>query len=140
MASIIHDVGKVYVPSEILSKPSSLTDLEFSIIKTHPQIGYEILEPVEFPWPVAMIVLQHQERLDGSGYPHGLSSEDILYETKILTVADVVEAMASHRPYRAAKGINKALEEITQNKDVLYDPGVVDTCVNLFKKKRFKFE
>ncbi|MBN3040920.1 MAG: PAS domain S-box protein [Candidatus Omnitrophica bacterium] len=140
MASIIHDVGKVYVPSEILSKPSSLTDLEFSIIKTHPQIGYEILQPVEFPWPVAMIVLQHHERLDGSGYPHGISSDDILFETKILTVADVVEAMASHRPYRAAKGIKTAMDEIRQNKDVFYDSAVVDVCVKLFQKKKFRFD
>ncbi len=140
MAAIIHDVGKVYVPSEILSKPSSLTELELSIIKTHPQIGYEILEPVEFPWPVALIVLQHHERLDGSGYPHGLRSDTILLETKILTVADVVEAMASHRPYRAALGIDKALKEIVQNRGILYDSKTVDVCVKLFKKSRFRFE
>jgi len=140
MASIIHDVGKVYVPAEILSKPSKLTDLEFSIIKTHPQIGFEILEPVEFPWPVAKIVLQHHEKLDGSGYPDGITEKNILLEAKIVTVADVVEAMASHRPYRAAIGIDKALQEIIENRKILYDPDVVDVCVKLFKKKKFKFE
>lgn len=139
MAAIIHDVGKVYMPAEILSKPSRLTDLEFNIIKTHPQIGYEILEPVEFPWPVALIVLQHHEKINGSGYPKGVDSENILLEAKILTVADVVEAMASHRPYRAALGIDKALKEISNNKGTLYDPEVVEICINLFKKKHFKF-
>jgi PAS domain S-box-containing protein/putative nucleotidyltransferase with HDIG domain len=140
MAAIIHDVGKVYVPSEILSKPSKLTDLEMSIIKTHPQIGYEILEPVEFPWPVALIVLQHHERLDGSGYPLGISGNDILYEAKILAIADVVEAMASHRPYRAAIGVTEALKEIVQNKGILYEAKAVEACVKLFKKKKFTFE
>ncbi|MCQ9205368.1 MAG: PAS domain S-box protein [Omnitrophica bacterium] len=140
MAAIIHDVGKVYVPAEILSKPSRLTDLEFSIIKTHPQVGYEILKPVEFPWPVALIVLQHQERNDGSGYPNGIKGEDILLEAKILTVADVVEAMASHRPYRPALGVNSALKEIQNNRGILYDEKIVDTCIKIFRKKKFKFE
>ena len=140
MASIIHDVGKVYVPSEILSKPSRLTELEFNIIKTHPQIGYEILKPVEFPWPVAEIVLQHHEKINGSGYPGGLSDKDILIEAKVLTVADVVEAMASHRPYRAALGIGRALKEITQNKGILYDAKVVDACLRVFKRRKFKFK
>jgi len=140
MAAIIHDVGKVYVPSEILSKPSKLTELEMSIIKTHPQIGYDILEPIEFPWPVALIVLQHHERLDGSGYPRGITDKDILFEAKVLMVSDVVEAMASHRPYRAAIGINEALNEITNNKNTLYDSRVVDTCVKLFRKKKFTFD
>jgi PAS domain S-box-containing protein/putative nucleotidyltransferase with HDIG domain len=140
MASIIHDVGKIYVPAEMLSKPSGLSDLEFSIIKTHPQIGYEILKPVEFPWPVARIVLQHHEKINGSGYPEGISGEDILIESRILTVADVVEAMASYRPYRAALGIEEALTEITKNKGSLYDCRVVDTCLKLFRKKLFKFE
>ncbi len=139
MASIIHDVGKVYVPAEILSKPSRLSELEFNIIKTHPQVGYEILKPVEFPWPVALVVYQHHEKLNGSGYPKGVSDADILLEAKILTVADVVEAMASHRPYRAALGIDKALQEITKNKGTLYDPEVVDACIKLFKTKKFKF-
>ena len=140
MASIIHDVGKVYVPAEILSKPSKLSDLEFSIIKTHPQIGYDILKPVEFPWPIATIVLQHHEKINGSGYPKGISGKDILIEAKILTVADVVEAMASHRPYRAALGMEKALAEIRKNRGIFYDQQVVDSCINVFKKKQFKFE
>jgi PAS domain S-box-containing protein len=140
LAAIIHDVGKVYVPSEILSKPAKLTDIEFSIIKTHPQVGYDILKPVEFPWPVAIFVLQHHERINGSGYPSGISDEEILQEAKILAVADVVEAMASHRPYRAARGINEALNEIKKNKNILYDGRIVDACVRVFKKKHFKFE
>nr|MBP7089120.1 PAS domain S-box protein [Candidatus Omnitrophota bacterium] len=140
MAAIIHDVGKVYVPSEILSKPSLLTELEFNIIKTHPQIGYEILKPVEFPWPVAEIVLQHHEKINGSGYPAGITGKDILLEAKILVVADVVEAMASHRPYRAALGIGVALKEIAQNKGILYDPKVVDACFKVFRQKKFKFK
>jgi len=140
MASIIHDVGKVYVPAEMLSKPSELSDLEFSIIKTHPQIGYDILNPVEFPWPIAMIVLQHHEKIDGSGYPKGIFGKDILIEARILTVADVVEAMASHRPYRAALGIEKALAEIQKNRGILYDEQVVDACIKIFKKKQFSLE
>ena len=102
MAGLIHDIGKISVPAEILSKPSQLTDLEFGLIKMHPQTGYEVLEAIEFLWPVAQIVLQHHERMDGSGYPQGLSGDDIILEARILAVADVVEAMASHRPYRAA--------------------------------------
>jgi len=140
LASIIHDVGKVYVPSEILSKPSKLTELEFSIIMTHPQVGYEILKPVEFPWPVAEIALQHHEKMNGSGYPQGISEKDILLESKILAISDVVEAMASHRPYRAALGIEKALKEIIDNKGILYDAEVVDVCSKLFQKNKFKFE
>jgi HD-GYP domain-containing protein (c-di-GMP phosphodiesterase class II) len=123
-----------------LSKPAKLTDIEFSIIKTHPQVGYDILKPVEFPWPVAIFVLQHHERINGSGYPSGISDEEILQEAKILAVADVVEAMASHRPYRAARGINEALNEIKKNKNILYDGRIVDACVRVFKKKHFKFE
>ena len=140
MAAIIHDVGKIYVPAEMLSKPSELSDLEFSIIKTHPQIGYDILKPVEFPWPIALIVLQHHEKINGSGYPKGISGKDILLEAKILTVADVVEAMASYRPYRVALGIDKALAEIKQGRGILYDKQVVDACINLFKKKQFKLK
>ena len=139
MASVVHDVGKVCVPVEILSKPSKLSELEFNIIKTHSRIGYEILQPVEFPWPVAQTVLQHHEKLDGSGYPNGIKGEDILLEAKIITVADVVEAMASHRPYRPALGIDKALKEITSNKGTLYDPAAVDICLKLFRKNNFKF-
>ena len=140
MASVIHDLGKIHVPAEILSRPGRLTENEFSIIKTHPQIGYDILKTEEFPWPVAQIVLQHHERMDGSGYPSSLSGKEILLEARILAVADVVEAMASHRPYRPALGIDKALEEITENRGVLYDAKVVDACLRLFAEKGFKFE
>ncbi len=140
MAAVVHDVGKIAVPAEILSKPGRLDDLQWGMIKVHPQVGYDILKPVEFPWPVAQIVLQHHERLDGSGYPQGLSGEEIILEARILAVADVVEAMASHRPYRPARGIDKALEEISQNRGVLYDPEVVDVCLKLFTEKGFRFE
>ena len=140
MAGLIHDVGKVHVPAEILANPNGLSEAEFSIIKTHPLVGYEILKAIEFPWPIAQTVYQHHERMDGSGYPQGLSGEDILLEARILAVADVVEAMSSHRPYRAALGIDKALSEITQKKAVLYDANVVDTCLWLFTEGSFKFE
>jgi putative two-component system response regulator len=139
MAGLIHDLGKIAVPAEILSKPSRLTDIEFSLIKTHPSVGYEILKEIEFPWPVAQIVFQHHERMDASGYPSGLAGEEILLEARILAVADVVEAMASHRPYRPALGIDKALREISKNKDMLYDPEVVDICLALFKNGDFEF-
>ena len=140
MAALVHDLGKISVPAEILSKPGRLNPIEWTMIKAHPQIGYEVLKAVEFPWPVAETVLQHHERLDGSGYPQGLSGKDILMKARILAVADVVEAMSSHRPYRPAPGIDKALEEIERNKGILYDPEVVDACVRLFTKKGFKFE
>jgi len=140
MAGMIHDLGKIGVPAEILNKPVRLTDIEFSLVKIHPLVGYNILKQIEFPWPVAEIVLQHHERINGSGYPRGLSDGDILLEARILGVADVVEAMASHRPYRPALGIDEALEEISQNKGVLYDPQVVDVCLKVLRKKRFKFE
>jgi len=140
LAALIHDLGKIYVPAEILSKPGRLTEVEFNMIKTHPQVGYDILKTIKFPWPVAQIVHQHHERMDGSGYPSGLSGEDIILEARILGVADVIEAMASHRPYRPAVGIDKALEEISKNRGILYDTQVVDICLDLFNKKRFKFE
>jgi response regulator RpfG family c-di-GMP phosphodiesterase len=140
MAGLIHDLGKISVPAEILSKPARLNELEFGIIKTHPKVGYDILKPIEFPWPIAEIVLQHHERMDGSGYPNGLRGEDIRLEARILAVADVVEAMASHRPYRPSLGIDKALEEISENKGVVYDAKVVDACLKLFREKGFKFE
>jgi PAS domain S-box-containing protein/putative nucleotidyltransferase with HDIG domain len=140
VAGILHDIGKIYVPSEILSKPSRLGELEFEMVKTHSQVGYEILQGINFPWPVAQIVLQHHERMDGSGYPAGLSGEDIIPEARILAVADVVEAMASHRPYRPALGIDQALEEISQNSGTLYDPQVVEGCVRLIAEKGFQFE
>ncbi len=139
LAGLVHDVGKISIPSEILSRPGRLNPTEFGIIKAHPQVGYEILKEIEFPWPVAEIVLQHHERLDGSGYPQGLSDGEILLEARIIAVADVVEAMASHRPYRPALGIDKALEEIQRGKGTLYDPPVVDVCVELFKVRGFGF-
>jgi PAS domain S-box-containing protein len=140
MAGVIHDIGKIYVPGEILSRPGRISDIEFSLIKTHPQVGYDILKTIDFPWPVAQIVLQHHERMDGSGYPQGLSGEEIMLEARIMAVADVVEAMASHRPYRPAHGIEEALDEVLQNGGVLYDPEVVDACLKLFAVKGFKFE
>ncbi len=140
MAGDIHDIGKIYVPAEILSKPGKLTDIEFTIIKTHPQVGFDILKNVEFPWPIADIVVQHHERLDGRGYPAGLKGDAILLEARIITVADVVEAMSSHRPYRPAHGIDKALEEIERNKGTAYDASVVEACVRLFKEKGFSLE
>jgi GAF domain-containing protein/PAS domain-containing protein len=138
MAAVIHDLGKISVPAEILSKPIGLNDLEYGLIKIHPQVGYDILKEIEFPWPVAQIVLQHHERMDGSGYPQGLLGEEIILEARILAVADVVEAMASHRPYRPPHGVDKALEEISRNRGILYDPEVVDACLKLFNEKGFK--
>lgn len=140
IAAVIHDIGKIYVPAEILSKPGKLSKNEFSLLKLHPQAGFDIIKNIEFPWPIAQIVLQHHERTNGSGYPSGLSGEAIIMEARILAVADVVEAMASHRPYRPALGIDKALEEISQKKGTLYDADAVDACVRLFREKNFKFE
>ncbi len=131
ITGVIHDIGKVAVPGEILSKPGKLSAEEFSIIKTHPQVAYDILRNLEFPWPVAKTILQHHERLDGSGYPNGLCGKGIILEAKILCVADVVEAMVSHRPYRPALGIERALREIRRNKGILYDPKVADACSKL---------
>jgi putative nucleotidyltransferase with HDIG domain len=136
MASNLHDIGKMSIPSEILSKPSKLTALEFEMIKTHCEAGYEIIRNIEFPWPVAQIILQHHERMNGSGYPHGLNRDNLMLEARIIAVADVVEAMASHRPYRAALGIEAALDEINKNRDTLYDSVVVDACLRLFQKKQ----
>ena len=140
MSALLHDIGKMNVPSEILTRPGQISDLETGIIEAHARAGYEILRTIEFPWPVASTVLQHQERLDGSGYPAGLSDGEILLEARILAVADVVEAMSSHRPYRATLGMSKALKEISRNRGVLYDPDVVDACLILLTKKKFKFE
>lgn len=137
MAAIVHDIGKIGVPVEILNKPAVLSELEFNLIRIHPEVGYNILKTIEFPWPIAQVVLQHHERLNGSGYPFGLRGEKILTEARILAVADVVEAMASHRPYRPALGIDKALEEIAKNRGVLYDPEVSDACMRLFSDKGF---
>lgn len=140
VAGDIHDIGKIYVPAEILSKPGQITAIEYGIIKTHPQVGYDILKTIKFPWPVAQIVLQHHERMDGSGYPLGLSGDQILKEARILIVADTVEAMSSHRPYRPAQGINKALEEILQQKGRQYEAEVVEACIQLFREKNFRFD
>lgn len=138
IAGSLHDVGKMGIPTEILSKPGRLTAIEYSMVKGHAQASYEILKNVEFPWPVAQIALQHHERMDGSGYPQGLKGEDILLEARIMAVADTVEAMSSHRPYRAGLGIDKALVEIERGRGSAYDPVVVDACLNLFREKDYK--
>jgi PAS domain S-box-containing protein/putative nucleotidyltransferase with HDIG domain len=138
-AGLLHDIGKLSIPAEILSKPSALSPLEMSLIKTHPQSAYDVLRTIDFPWPVANIVLQHQERMDGSGYPQGLSGDAILVEARILAVADVVEAMSSHRPYRAALGVEAALAEIERGRGAQYDTLVVDACLELFRVEGFRF-
>ncbi|OQB55795.1 MAG: Cyclic di-GMP phosphodiesterase response regulator RpfG [Deltaproteobacteria bacterium ADurb.Bin151] len=137
-AGSIHDIGKLAIPSEILTKPTKLTDLEFSLIKEHPESGYEMLKNVESPWPLAQIVYQHHERMNGSGYPRKLKGEEIIIEARIMAVADVVEAMASHRPYRPGLGLDAALEEIEKNKGIIYDADVVDACLRLFREKGYK--
>lgn len=139
-AGLIHDIGKLYVPAEILSKPGRITALEFEMVKAHPSAGYEILKFVDFPWPISLMVQQHHERIDGSGYPDGIKGADISVEAKILAVADVVEAMTSHRPYRPKLGIEVALDEISQNRGTLFDSAVVDACVKLFTEKGFTLE
>jgi len=139
MAAMIHDIGKIYVPSEFLNKPGKLNEAEFMVVKMHPQIGYDALKSVDFAWPVGLMVYQHHERINGSGYPNGLRGEEILLEAKIIAVADVVDAMATHRPYRPSLGIEKALEEIKGGRGTLFDPGTVDVCVNLFRDKKFEF-
>ena len=138
IASLVHDIGKISLPAEILNKPTKLSEIEYSLIKDHSQTGHDILKSIEFPWPIAQIVLQHHERLNGSGYPNKLKGDEIVLEAKIIGVADVVEAMSSHRPYRPALGIDVALEEISKNKGILYDSEVVDTCLKLFKETEFK--
>jgi len=139
IAALLHDIGKISIPVEILSKPGKLGRFEFELIQNHPRIGYEILQGIDFPWKISEVVLQHHERLNGSGYPSGLKSDEISLEAKILGVADVVEAMSSNRPYRPALGVDKALSEILMNKAVLYEPDVVDICVKLFTEAKFKF-
>ena len=140
VAGLLHDVGKMLLPTEILTKPGRLNDIEFAMIRTHPKSGYNILKSIEFPWPIAKMVLQHHERMDGSGYPDRIRGEEILIEARILAVADVVEAMSSHRPYRPALGLDKALDEVVTNRGVLYDPLVVDACVRVFKEEAFNFK
>ena len=138
LAGTIHDIGKLSIPAEILSKPTKLTDLEFSLIKEHPQVGYEMLKNVESPWPLAQIVYQHHERMNGSGYPRNLKGDEIIIEARIMGVADVVEAIASHRPYRPGLGIEAALKEIEKNKGILYDAAVADACLKLFREKGYQ--
>jgi response regulator RpfG family c-di-GMP phosphodiesterase len=140
VAAFVHDIGKIALPAEILSKPSKLNDLEYSLVKAHPQVGFDILRKIEFVWPVAEATLQHHERLDGSGYPQGLKGGEALLEARILAVGDVVEAMVSHRPYRAALGLEKALAEISDKKGILYDPDVVDACLRAFLEEAFSFD
>jgi putative nucleotidyltransferase with HDIG domain len=137
-ASLVHDIGKVNLPTEIVSKLNKLSEVEFNLIKNHPRIGYDILKKVDFLWPIAEIVFQHQEKIDGSGYPRGLKGAEILIEAKILGVANVVEAMSSSRSYRPAISVEESLVEISKNKNILFDPEVVDTCLKLFKEKGFK--
>jgi PAS domain S-box-containing protein/putative nucleotidyltransferase with HDIG domain len=139
VAGTLHDIGKIYVPAEILSRPGRLRQNEINLIKDHAQVGYDLLSAIEFPWPVAKIVLQHHERINGSGYPFGLSGDEIMIEARIMSVADVVEAMASHRPYRPALSIEEALLEISQQRGVLYSAEAVDACIKVFTQKEFKF-
>ena len=137
LSGVVHDVGKIQIPAEILAKPGRLTTLEFELIKQHAQSGYEILKSIDFPWPIAQIVLQHHERLNGSGYPQALKSDQILLEAKIIAVADVVESMTSHRPYRQGLGIDAALQEIELNKGRLYERTVVEACIRLFREQAY---
>jgi GAF domain-containing protein len=140
LAGMIHDIGKIYVPAEVLSRPGKLTSLEFSLVKTHVEAAYGILNPIDFSWPLADIIHQHHERLNGSGYPRGIQGDDIVLDARILAVADVVEAMSAHRPYRPGLGIDAALEEIVSGKERLFDPDVVDSCVALFREDAFAFD
>jgi len=139
VAGLLHDIGKIAIPIEILSKPGELNHLEGEFIKSHCQVGFDLLKNIDFPWPVLQAILQHHERLDGSGYPAGLTDEDIILEARILGVADVIEAMICARSYGPAQGIDQALEEIHQKSGILYDPEVVDICLKLFVEKGFTF-
>lgn len=140
LAGVMHDLGKIQIPAEILSKPGRITDIEYSLIKIHPQAGYDILKGIDFPWPIAQMVLQHHERLDGTGYPQGLKGDAILLEARILCVADVVEAMSSHRPYRPGLGVEVALAEIIKQCGIYFDPAVVDACLAVFREQRYAFK
>jgi HD-GYP domain-containing protein (c-di-GMP phosphodiesterase class II) len=139
LAASIHDLGKIGIPAEILGKPGRLTENQYNLLKEHAQLGYEIVKNVQFPWPIAQMILQHHERLDGSGYPRGLKADEIFLESRILTVADVVEAMSSHRPYRPSRGIDEALDEVLSNSGTLYDTEAVEACVNLFRNEDYQF-
>jgi HD-GYP domain-containing protein (c-di-GMP phosphodiesterase class II) len=138
VAGHLHDIGKIIVPSEILSKPGKLREIEFQFIQGHAQAGYDVLKGVVFPWPVAQVALQHHERIDGSGYPQGLKSDEILLEARIMAVADVVEAMFSHRPYRPGLGIERALEEIERGRGEIYDLEVANACLRMFREKGYQ--
>lgn len=140
IAAKVHDIGKIYIPAEILSKPTKLNELEFGIVQTHSQYGFDILKTVDFPWPIATIVLQHHERLDGSGYPLGTKGDDICIEARVLAVADSVESMLSHRPYRATLKVDEMIKELQDGRGKHYDAAVVDSCVRLFESKKFKFD
>lgn len=139
LSAIVHDIGKIQVPAEVLNKPGNLTDLEFSLIKLHPQTGYDILKGIKFPWPIAQAVAQHHERCDGSGYPLGLKADQIIIEARIIAVADTVEAMSSHRPYRPGLGLEAALDEITKQSGTQLDPDAVSACIRLFKERGYQF-
>ena len=139
LSALIHDIGKIAVPAEILTKPSKLSDFELAMLRNHVQTGYDILKNMNFPWNLAQIILEHHERLDGSGYPNGLKGDSICEEARIIAVADTVEAISSDRPYRKSKGIEAALEEITMNRGILYDDRVVDACLDVFKEDHFEF-
>ncbi len=138
IAALMHDVGKLWLRSEVLNKPTELTEIEFGIIRAHAEAGYRVCMAMGFPLPVAQMVLQHHERLDGSGYPQGISGEDIVLGARVLAVADVIGAMTSARPYRAAHSVDEALEEVTQNRGTLYDPEVVDASLQLFAEGRLR--
>ena len=139
LASLLHDLGKFYIPAQILNKPGRLTEIEYSLIKTHPSLGHQILKKIDFPWPIADIVLQHHEKVNGSGYPYGISGDDIMIEAKILCVADVVESISSNRPYRPALGLDSALFEIKEKQGTLYDVDVVEATLELFTKDKYQF-
>ena len=140
LAGVVHDVGKIYIPAEILSKPGKLSEIEFNLIRQHPKAGYEILKEIDFPWPIAQFVLQHHERQNGSGYPEGLKADEISPEAQVLIVADVIEAIASHRPYRPSLGIEVALHEIEEQRGILFDPEVADAALRLFREKGYQVD
>ncbi len=139
-AGLLHDIGKIRIPVSILTRPGKLMDAEIKMIRIHPKVGYDLLQPIPFPWPIAEVVYQHHEKMDGSGYPRGLTADDILPESRIVTVADVTEAEMSYRPYRPALGVDVALNEIETNRGILYDADAVDACLDLFRKKKFSFD
>lgn len=140
IAALIHDIGKINIPTEIIIKPGQLLEVEFNLVKNYPKMAYDILKKIKFPWPIAEIVYQHQERVNGSGYPRGLKGKEICIEAKILAVANVIEAMTSVKSYRPALSIEKAIEEVSRNKNTFFDVEVVDVCVSLFNKKRLNYK